>query len=425
MDGGYVKVHEPVQGSFPPPKESVGNFSLPKTSLSPTAILGNIFKGFISSSSGSPTSSTSSPSSSLSSLATISGSSSSSTLYQQSLPDLQTTITPKPSPYIGSVHLEKTRIRDLKVIHSTSSSSSTRVAALTSNCGKIKLFDINQSNAFSGAIANSTHEFYGYGINASSATDVPLKHVQETVCMTTPTPMTNSMNHPIANCIAVGSVSHVSIVDPRQAVVASTVKSMDEGWGVRSLAFDSRGGLAVGGGIGRVSFLDLRVGKYVDWVCLETGERKYYLVVEDERGRGDEYYGLGGSSGGMGRGVMRDAVYTLSYCPLGVRLFAAAKATKIKKTNMTDSNDSHVSKSHHTHHEAGSVVAVTLPGSVHEHSMLHSTQQKAHNNHDSPVVLPKWGRFDRPPRSSRMNLTDSKILHDTVEKEEPKRQTSL
>ncbi|KAI9341645.1 WD40-repeat-containing domain protein [Obelidium mucronatum] len=281
MDGGCVRLYEPVTGSFPPPKKK--QISLTSSlSLNPSGFLGKIFQGFTASSSS----------------------------LSPSLPS-------SPQTPNGS-----------------------KIAALSSSTGTVKLFDINHQNSSSNQNGLASplsqspvceHSGNNYGINPSTSTDVRLIHTQETVCMATPTPATNSVNHPISNCIAIGSMSHVSIVDPRQAVVASTVKSVDDEWGVRSLAFDSRGGLTVGGGIGRVSFLDLRVLRYVEWRDLEDiecggggGVMRKYLTVEDERRVDGEEWNMGVvAGGGNGRGLMRDAVYTLSYCPYGVRLFAA------------------------------------------------------------------------------------------------------
>lgn len=62
---------------------------------------------------------------------------------------------------------------------------------------------------------------------------------------------------------AVGSQSHISIIDPRTPSIVRVIDSADEGWGVRSLDFKSHI-LTTGGGFGRIGFYDLRAQQYLD-----------------------------------------------------------------------------------------------------------------------------------------------------------------
>ncbi|KNC97543.1 uncharacterized protein SPPG_07019 [Spizellomyces punctatus DAOM BR117] len=87
------------------------------------------------------------------------------------------------------------------------------------------------------------------------STNVPLRYTEETCCLAF-----DDSEH----IYAIGSANHVSLVDPRAGQVVHTFESCDDGWGVRSLAFDNAV-LAVGGGKGRVSFYDMRGGKYLAW----------------------------------------------------------------------------------------------------------------------------------------------------------------
>ncbi|KAJ1564574.1 DDB1- and CUL4-associated factor 12 [Nowakowskiella sp. JEL0078] len=85
--------------------------------------------------------------------------------------------------------------------------------------------------------------------------EVRLQHTNETVCLGL------DMVH---NLFSVGSQAHVSLVDPRSASIVHVLDSLDDGWGVRSLAFHHEI-LTVGGGLGRISFYDLRAQQYISW----------------------------------------------------------------------------------------------------------------------------------------------------------------
>ncbi|KAJ3321473.1 DDB1- and CUL4-associated factor 12 [Boothiomyces sp. JEL0866] len=84
---------------------------------------------------------------------------------------------------------------------------------------------------------------------------VPLYYTNETVCLGL-----DKTNH----LIGIGSQSHVSLIDPRLGKIVHIVDSLDDGWGVRSLC-TVNSLLTIGGGLGRISFYDLRGQKYLEW----------------------------------------------------------------------------------------------------------------------------------------------------------------
>lgn len=84
---------------------------------------------------------------------------------------------------------------------------------------------------------------------------IPLIHVSETVCLG------HDQDH---HLISVGSQAHISLLDPRAGQIVHVLESMDEGWGVRSMAIHN-GLLSVGGGLGKLSFYDLRSQRYIQW----------------------------------------------------------------------------------------------------------------------------------------------------------------
>ena len=84
---------------------------------------------------------------------------------------------------------------------------------------------------------------------------VPLYHTNETVCLGL-----DSTHH----ILGVGSQSHISLIDPRSNSIVHIFESCDDGWGVRSMNIN-HGIVTVGGGLGRISFYDLRARNYLDW----------------------------------------------------------------------------------------------------------------------------------------------------------------
>ncbi|KAJ3132285.1 DDB1- and CUL4-associated factor 12 [Physocladia obscura] len=194
---------------------------------------------------------------------------------------------------VGVVKVEE-KIRDLKVING--SAADAKVAALTTH-GVVKLFDIYQ-HSYSSPVSEYNH----LGFNPKSA-DVTLYNRKETVCLQV------SENSGI---IVVGSQSYISLIDPRQRELVTSIKSMDVDWGVRSLAFDAQGRLTVGGGMGRISFLDMRMHEYLACAVRPNGKKDELAqkwLNMDADGRFSSRFN-------------RDAIYTLAYCPFGVRLFA-------------------------------------------------------------------------------------------------------
>lgn len=62
---------------------------------------------------------------------------------------------------------------------------------------------------------------------------------------------------------SIGSQSHISMLDTRRTRLVHHFPSLDEGWGVRSLAHNQHI-LACGGGLGRLSFYDLKSMEYLE-----------------------------------------------------------------------------------------------------------------------------------------------------------------
>ncbi|CAL5228259.1 g11362 [Coccomyxa viridis] len=81
---------------------------------------------------------------------------------------------------------------------------------------------------------------------------VRLKHSKEVVCLA----MTDSL-------VAVGSQSHVSLIDPRKKTPVQEVESLDHSHGVRSLTFLDHL-LSCGSGRGRMFFYDMRAAAYLE-----------------------------------------------------------------------------------------------------------------------------------------------------------------
>mmetsp|Transcript_6098 Transcript_6098/g.13908 ORF Transcript_6098/g.13908 Transcript_6098/m.13908 type:complete len:213 (+) Transcript_6098:680-1318(+) len=138
------------------------------------------------------------------------------------------------------------------------------------------------------------------------ASSVALRHTQELVCLAL------SPDHTL---VAVGSQYHVQFVDPRSGV-AHSINSQDSGWGVRSLSFLG-GVLSVGGGAGRLSFLDMRTLGFIP-VPSPCGQQKLFHSVGDGWLKRDEVY----------QTYFLDvptpnAVYTHAYDPSSTKLFVA------------------------------------------------------------------------------------------------------
>jgi len=63
--------------------------------------------------------------------------------------------------------------------------------------------------------------------------------------------------------VAVGSQSFISLYDTRQPAPIEHIRSLDDGWGVRSISFLDHM-MTCGGGQGRISFYDRRAGRYLE-----------------------------------------------------------------------------------------------------------------------------------------------------------------
>ncbi|KAG9068095.1 DDB1- and CUL4-associated factor 12 [Linnemannia hyalina] len=129
----------------------------------------------------------------------------------------------------------------------------------------------------------------------------------ETVCLT---------SNADANLFAVGSQSHITVIDPRTSGLVHETESCDEGWGVRALDFKSHI-ITTGGGFGRLGYYDLRAQRYLDGFDNSQSNRRYQDIGTGWLNRDTTY---AGSISGI---TIRNAVYTMQYDSTGTRLFAA------------------------------------------------------------------------------------------------------
>ncbi|KAJ3305853.1 DDB1- and CUL4-associated factor 12 [Kappamyces sp. JEL0829] len=136
---------------------------------------------------------------------------------------------------------------------------------------------------------------------------VPLSHTNETVCLAL------DPNH---HLVSVGSQEHVSIIDPRVGGIVHTFKSLDDGWGVRSMTIH-HGLLSIGGGLGRISFYDLRAQGYVEWESQTNPSQRY---IESGTGWLDRDVSYVRHFTGT---KVLNAVYSLAYDESHGKLFAA------------------------------------------------------------------------------------------------------
>nr|KAJ3415894.1 DDB1- and CUL4-associated factor 12 [Polyrhizophydium stewartii] len=137
----------------------------------------------------------------------------------------------------------------------------------------------------------------------------------------------------------VGSQNSVSTIDPRARSIVHAFDSLDHGAGVRSLS-PNNGVVAIGGGLGRISFYDMRMQRYLSWQeahsTRRNGETKRQVSVQSLQGDA--------ACGAMPRSFMSagkgwidqsptfteffgsadvpNAVYTLAYDDARRRLFA-------------------------------------------------------------------------------------------------------
>lgn len=131
-----------------------------------------------------------------------------------------------------------------------------------------------------------------------------LQYSKENVCMCVSKPKT---------LYAVGSQSHVNLIDPRSKNLLTTIISRYRGGGIRSVSF-REDVITIGTGAGHVLFFDLRAGKYLESGCghsctLSLG--KGWLQHDDNYMDffADQSY--------------PNAIYTHQYDDTGTRLFVA------------------------------------------------------------------------------------------------------
>lgn len=79
--------------------------------------------------------------------------------------------------------------------------------------------------------------------------------------------------------LAIGSQYYISLIDSRQLGVSQMLPSLDSNWGVRSVSFNNNL-LTIGGGKGRIAFIDTRTMNFLP-------------VGEDSHGRTCYYYQTG------------------------------------------------------------------------------------------------------------------------------------
>ncbi|KAF9131727.1 DDB1- and CUL4-associated factor 12 [Mortierella sp. 14UC] len=103
----------------------------------------------------------------------------------------------------------------------------------------------------------------------------------ETVCLT---------SNADANLFAVGSQSHITVIDPRTSGLVHEIESCDEGWGVRALDFKSHI-ITTGGGFGRLGYYDLRAQRYLDGFDNDQSTRPYQDIGSGWLNRDTAYAG--------------------------------------------------------------------------------------------------------------------------------------
>ncbi|KAI8853554.1 WD40-repeat-containing domain protein [Chytridium lagenaria] len=182
------------------------------------------------------------------------------------------------------------------------------------HCGKVRDLKFNDFTKQTTTLATDGTVKIFDASRLSLAVSVPLVYTNETVCL--------GMGVS-ENIYSVGSQSHISLIDPRVGSIVHMIESCDEGWGVRSMNVDN-GVITIGGGYGRISFYDLRSQSYLAWRPRNKQDEEQPDVEERylQNGGGwldrDQFY----MNHFRGQSI-RNAVYTLSYDPCGVRFFAA------------------------------------------------------------------------------------------------------
>ena len=119
--------------------------------------------------------------------------------------------------------------------------------------GCIRLWDVNTPRTRCGALWT-----------------LPLSHTTESVCL--------SVNER-QNLFAVGSQSHLSIIDPRLKRIVCAVGNEDDGWGIRAVCINDNL-VTCGGGCGHLSFFDLRTQSFRSFPPKDSeGKAKNYLEI--------------------------------------------------------------------------------------------------------------------------------------------------
>ena len=134
---------------------------------------------------------------------------------------------------------------------------------------------------------------------------INLQHRNEIVCMGV-----GEEN----NIFAAGTQNHISLIDPRMRFPYHEIESLDEGHGVRSVEFHHQI-LSMGGGLGRISFYDTRINRYLD---LDETKNKQYIQTGEGWLNRDLMYRY--HFQGMDK---HNAVYSHKYDPTGNRLLVA------------------------------------------------------------------------------------------------------
>jgi WD repeat-containing protein 40A len=129
----------------------------------------------------------------------------------------------------------------------------------------------------------------------------------------------------INNLYAIGSQSRITFIDARtDAAIVHSIESLDEAFGVRSLAWN-RNILTVGGGIGRISFFDLKMLSYLPVTDTKDAQSQFYKSagqgwIDRSHPLTELFYGMRTSN----------AIYTLDYSPDYTRLFAAGGPLQLR-----------------------------------------------------------------------------------------------
>jgi WD repeat-containing protein 40A len=121
--------------------------------------------------------------------------------------------------------------------------------------------------------------------------------------------------------LAIGSQYYISLLDPRQQTPTQTIPSLDSNWGVRSVCFNNHL-LTIGGGKGRIAFIDTRKMEFLPVGATPEGHLSYF----HQTGSGwlpDNLNPLVLGATGLTRSTVLHAAQTLCYDPSGTRLFVA------------------------------------------------------------------------------------------------------